>query len=804
MKELGGNCTMLLRYIYIENISVISCGKQTSVSYPAYGLKTCLSAFFIFDINVFQMINVLVQDSLGRAISAFNCNSIVLQNISFKMNGRNMTSTSETNYDSIYFNQSFHSIPSGGAIAVSNSSEITIHDVKFLNNGAVFGGAIYTEESHIILEGDVIFSNNSAECRGGAIMSFNSYISMEGNVSFFNNKAQTGGAILLARIIITFHGMLPVSFPSHINMKRNSIVNFHNNSAALHGGAICAFIAEYISMEGKVSFLNNKAGLNGGAIFANEMYILMEGNVIFIDNEAENGGAVFLFYSTCCLRSDLNFTGNHAHSQGGVIAVQGSNIKVEGTSYIYILNNSAPLGGAVYLEYNSRLTIDRTAKFIAQHNKAMRGGVIYVRDSTYAITCIALTDISFCPLQFHILTLSDLSNILSNILENFANESGNVIFGGFPPTCHNGEFRQRLSGLISSEPSRVTICGNEHSSRISVIRGVMFGIPVEVFNQIGIRVPATIRAVFLNSSKEHDSHVADDQIDQEIKAGCTMLNYTVFSTNRIVDITIYATDGLCGPTGDSVQRITIELQDCPPVFTKEKARCVCEKRLQQFTNTCDVEHLTFNRSLNFWVGIDRLRNGTYLGLILQRHCPLDYCKSDDHEVRVCIQDLDSQCQSNRAGILCGACKLNFSLTLGGSQCLQCADVNLALIIVFAVAGIILVFIVSVLNLTVSMGMLSGLLFYANIVAVNRTVFIPQDTTKVMTAFIAWLNLDFGIVSCFYDGMDAYTLTWLQYVFPVYNNSVPLVLCKDSTYNYYITFSHHTGVPKQPHKSSVAL
>ena len=414
--------------VYIGNISVISCGKQTSVSYPAYGLKTYLSAFFIFDINVFQMINVLVQDSLGRAISAFNCSSIVLQNISFKMNGRNMTSTSETNCNSIHFNQSFHSIPFGGAIAV-NSSKIRIHDVKFLDNGAVFGGAIYTEESHITLEGDVIFSNNSAECGGGTIMSFNSIISMEGNVSFFNNKAQAGGAILLTHIpvIITFHGMLPVSFPSRINMKRNSIVNFHNNSAALLGGAICAFIAEYISMEGKVSFLNNKAGLNGGAIFANEMYIVMEGNGIFIANEAKNGGTVFLFYSTCYLRNDLNFTGNHAHSQGGVIVAQGSNINVEGTSYIYTLNNTASLGEVIYLEYNSHLTVDRTAKFIAQHNKAKRGGVIYVRDSTYVITCIT-TALTSCPLQFHIPTLRDLSNILSNILENSANESGNVIY----------------------------------------------------------------------------------------------------------------------------------------------------------------------------------------------------------------------------------------------------------------------------------------------------------------------------------------------------------------------------------------
>jgi len=30
-----------------------------------------------------------------------------------------------------------------------------------------------------------------------------------------------------------------------------------------------------------------------------------------------------------------------------------------------------------------------------------------------------------------------------------------------------------------------------------------------------------------------------------------------------------------------------------------------------------------------------------------------------------------------------------------------------------------------------------------------------------------INLDFGVETCFYDGMDAYSKTWLQFVFPVY-------------------------------------
>jgi len=37
----------------------------------------------------------------------------------------------------------------------------------------------------------------------------------------------------------------------------------------------------------------------------------------------------------------------------------------------------------------------------------------------------------------------------------------------------------------------------------------------------------------------------------------------------------------------------------------------------------------------------------------------------------------------------------------------------------------------------------------------------------LTIFIAWLNLDLGIQTCFYNGMDAYAKTWLQFAFPIY-------------------------------------
>ena len=126
-----------------------------------------------------------------------------------------------------------------------------------------------------------------------------------------------------------------------------------------------------------------------------------------------------------------------------------------------------------------------------------------------------------------------------------------------------------------------------------------------------------------------------------------------------------------------------------------------------------------------------------------------------------------QCANNRSGLLCGACKEGYSLVLGTSRCEKCTNSHLVLLIPFAVMGVALVFFLLVCKLTVATGMLSGLVFYANIVGVNRNIFLPVESTNLFSIFIAWLNFDFGIETCFYNGMDAYSKTWLQFVFPVY-------------------------------------
>ena len=81
--------------------------------------------------------------------------------------------------------------------------------------------------------------------------------------------------------------------------------------------------------------------------------------------------------------------------------------------------------------------------------------------------------------------------------------------------------------------------------------------------------------------------------------------------------------------------------------------------------------------------------------------------------------------------------------------------------------VILVIFLLILKLTVAVGTISGLIFYANILVFNRAQLFPSGETNILTVFIAWVNLDLGIETCFFDGMDAYYKAWLQYAFPIY-------------------------------------
>ena len=70
------------------------------------------------------------------------------------------------------------------------------------------------------------------------------------------------------------------------------------------------------------------------------------------------------------------------------------------------------------------------------------------------------------------------------------------------------------------------------------------------------------------------------------------------------------------------------------------------------------------------------------------------------------------------------------------------------------------------NLTVTNEIINTLIFYVNIISINYSQFCFHSHSPDCT-ILSLFNLDLGIETCFYDGMDGYVKTWLQLAFPFY-------------------------------------
>ena len=118
------------------------------------------------------------------------------------------------------------------------------------------------------------------------------------------------------------------------------------------------------------------------------------------------------------------------------------------------------------------------------------------------------------------------------------------------------------------------------------------------------------------------------------------------------------------------------------------------------------------------------------------------------------------------------CKSGLSLSLGTSRCIECPKHwyrNLIGILVAAsVAGILLVVFMLALNLTVAVGTLNGILFYASIVASNVDAYFPLSSApNFATVFVSWINVNVGFDICIYEGMAMDVKAMLQFAFPAY-------------------------------------
>ena len=697
----------------------------------------------------------------------------------------------------VYFNDNTAS-GSGGALYLKSTTmdvgfktNITFIDNRATDTFSSFGGAILLSYSHINIgiNATLQFTSNSGTVGGAVEMRYNSLITLDTNaaVYFINNTAKTvGGAIHM------IYSKLYVS---------QAAIYFVNNTAHYQGGAMYIFGESYCYVYHSIlHFVNNFAlGGPGGAIFlsGSDAYISGDTNASFINNTATQGGAVYQ-----SSEGDISIAGtsrlmfyNNVAGQGGALYLfsSASVLAVRNTSLVQFINNSASgNGGAVYVHLQFDLPC-----FLVLHNYSSslqfvgnsaqtRVGMHLYGASIRSIKCTSIRDtLPYCGKDVNI-SISFAPNLLSPVASDPKRVCLCDLHGH--PQCANlkGIFVNWFK-VYAGEPFKISV----------VVVGYDFGVTT-----------GTIHADFMTSKRRTTPLLHPSQYHQLIRNSnqCSNLNYTVYSTERYEILHLQTTTEAVNVYGNesgintSILKYNYDqhtcldenllttpvfinitlVPGCPPGFTfandEQLHGCNCYPVLNDSHFSCflinNTGYLKWNSTM--WVGAIFNKNKNNInessGIMYTQHCPLDYCISGDKTVDLGT-DPDAQCAFNHAGILCGGCKENYSLAIGSSRCIRCSkDSYLALVIFFAAAGFLLVIFILALNLTVTQGLINGLIFYANVVWAYKGILLPSNQESILLyfqIFIAWLNLDFGIESCFVVDLNAFWKTWLQFLFPLY-------------------------------------
>ena len=156
--------------------------------------------------------------------------------------------------------------------------------------------------------------------------------------------------------------------------------------------------------------------------------------------------------------------------------------------------------------------------------------------------------------------------------------------------------------------------------------------------------------------------------------------------------------------------IIIKFKKCPLGFELSQAGyCGCVPLLADNGVECNITRQTILHHPPVWIGHELPSNIKQTTVIVFHYCPFDFCLPHDVSIPTTIRSFlqDKQCAYNRTGVLCGACQKGLSIVLGTSQCLPCSNYYPFLLLVFAVAGLVLVILLTLCNLTISEGTITN-------------------------------------------------------------------------------------------------
>ena len=609
---------------------------------------------------------------------------------------------------------------------------VTITNCTFQNNRATFGGAIFISSISSILISESMFTNNTADT-GAAAYVVNIYIPLMVILSsLLRLDNQPLGHLTLQDVIFKDNHCSCNDY----NETRGGAIYFNEIKVDIFGNTITGS-----------QFTSNSPM---GAIQGTNGFLQLHGNITFTNNTGVNGGAISLsnnvplyFYEKC----DVEFSRNVATGFGGAIYNNGGQDKlIQPTSNlnkgsIRLIRNCSNSSDCVFNTNMFSITFT--------DNHAQQGGhAVY---ATPLYNCINF--IGVLSTGILITNASNSQNLTGYFTTTPLPEDANDIqVLSFPAYVH-------LCGC--SDPNLCNIT-SQYQGKVTTYPGRTVRLNVTSVDDGNNLSPSVVYTLIDTSSiTSQNITLGPTQKAQWIGTVCGTIEYQIYGPEMASLKLLLSNYPTNFPTA-----VEVQLLPCEPGFTLMSnsstgvMECGCSLFLISYGVVCDTSDGTVTRNKTNWIGV---YNNTLPALAST--CPLDYCNSAISKLS--LTRPGDLCNGGRTGIICGHCHGNLHVIFGSSKCQVCSDMWLITLVMFAVLGVLLVAALFFLNLTVTQGTLYGLIFYANIIQVNTSMFFSQSILRPLQVIVSFVNLDLGLPLCFYDGMDDADKAGLQFVFPAY-------------------------------------
>ena len=583
---------------------------------------------------------------------------------------------------------------------------------------------------------------------------------------------------------------------SKVNVHFNNSV-FNNTTVTIAGSCIYAINT---GIEGEVLFiyLNN--------ITANSNFII--GNtrteLIKIDNANElhisgfnhflhNFGSIFDITNTMIyLNGQLNIIGNN-----GFI---GAGFKVQGSSYFLLYNGL----NATFIN-NTALTIGGAIYAIADNDFQKSGSTCLFQNNTKNITNIKMTFIDN--------TASEAgSSIYSNNLYGCETNGSRLNLMNISKTLFSFSFSKHQN--ISIPPTSLCLCDVGLSCNISDVKnlsafirpGQNIGLQLAAeytYHYLDLHIIqygyAAVTFLLIDRDNVHSIpswQVSANSANQALleKQDCTSVTITLLKNKNETNPSSPAIIVSSSSISSRLTLYGIQLLDCPIGFELNviEGKCVCSRLLYKLSTyyqpDCSISSgadnsiSTITRTDTEWIGIANLFNGTVvfgaaLNCIVYCKYKSGYTKLIVNDTNVAIADSDDLsnsvplCIDNREGLLCSQCPPGYSVVFGSYECKQCSNWWLFTLIIYAVSGPLLIYLLYALKLTLTTGSLNGIIFCVQLLGFIDP---PSVDKKEMNILLNdWTNYDLSFPLCLYNGMTELWKYGLVIIYQVYIFSILL-------------------------------